>query len=106
MAVTMAEYRSLSVAMVTRAAKVLAFRPWSACRIRHTSSAFATASVGFAPFSIHRKLAAIDNFASGATNGLPLRWRSKAAISAGVFASMRMALRSFASSPSASASAS
>ena len=72
-AVVMALYMSLRVAMVTRAAKVDALRPWSACRMRHTSRPFAMASVGFSPLSIHRKFVAMSKSLFGRTKGLPER---------------------------------
>ena len=79
MAPVMAECMSESVDAMTRAAKVLAFSSWSACRISATSSARVAVSDGFTPFSISRKFAECESVGSGSTIGLPLRMRSKMA---------------------------
>ena len=55
---TTAECTSLSVAAVTRAAKVDAFSSWSACRTSATSNARAASADGRSPVSSNRKFAA------------------------------------------------
>ena len=70
---------SESVDAITRAANVLAFSSWSACRISATSSARTAVSDGFTPFSMRRKFAEWDRLRSGSMIDLPLRMRSKIA---------------------------
>ena len=60
---TIAECMSDSVEAITRAANVLAFSSWSACRIRATSSARTAVSDGFTPFSMRRKFARVRQVA-------------------------------------------
>ncbi len=70
---------SENVDAITRAANVLAFSSWSACRISATSSARVAVSDGFTPFNMRRKFAECDSERSGSMIVLPLRMRSKMA---------------------------
>ncbi len=80
MADVIAEYMSASVAIVTRAENVDAFRPWSAWRISATSMMRASSSPGSSPVSMRRKSSANGRSASASTIGLPVRNRSKTAL--------------------------
>ena len=71
----MTEYRSESVAAMTRAANVLALNPCSACRIRIRSIAFVSSALGSRPFSMYMKLPECDRLAFGSSGSLPCRRR-------------------------------
>ena len=96
-ALVTALYMSVRVATVTRAANVEAFSSWSAWRIRATSRAWASVSLGSLPVSWYRKLAAVDRPGLGAIGSSPLRRRSRAATIVPIWAVTRRALRLLAS---------
>ena len=82
-AVTMAPCRLASVPTVTRAAKLEALEPCSACRMKSTSANRAASAEGLSPFSIHSQLAACDRVESAATGERSLRSASWAAMIVG-----------------------
>ena len=106
MAAVTAEYRSESVAAVTRAAKVEAFNPWSACRIRPMSKVLAASSAGLLAGQHVEEVRRPGSPGLGATGGLPRRMRSHAATSVGICAVRRDAFRSVASRELSAASGS
>ena len=94
-----AENMSDRVEAITRAVNVEAFMVWSAYRINVVSRAAASSCSGSSPESMYRKFAACGSLGCGGTMTSPVRIRWYIAISVGVFAMRRTALRSFASGP-------
>ena len=72
-AATMAECRSVKVAMATRVANVLALISWSACRMKIMSIVRAATGEGGLPVRTYRKFSAVGPSVRGLTGSRPCR---------------------------------